>query len=62
MSSASGCHFSRRSVEICRTLLKAGLTDAVDEGLIPRNPAAWVPLSKQRDRVPARCVVRVVAQ
>ena len=43
---ASGGHFSRRSVEICRTVLKAALTDAVDEGLIPRNPAARVPLPK----------------
>jgi hypothetical protein len=46
-SLASGGHFSRRSVEICRTVLKAALTDAVDEGLIPRNPAARVPLPKQ---------------
>jgi hypothetical protein len=44
---ASGGHFSRRSVEICRTVLKAALTDAIDEGLIPRNPAARVPLPKQ---------------
>jgi integrase len=46
-SSASGGHFSRRSVEICRTVLKAALTDAVDEGLITRNPPARVPLPKQ---------------
>ena len=46
-SLASGGHFSCRSVEICRTVLKAALTDAVDEGLIPRNPAARVPLPKQ---------------
>jgi integrase len=44
---ASGGHFSRRSVEIFRTVLKAALTDAVDEGLISRNPAARVPLPKQ---------------
>jgi integrase len=44
---AAGGHFSRRSVEICRTVLKAALTDAVDEGLITRNPAARVPLPRQ---------------
>ena len=38
---------SRRSIEICRTVLKAALADAVDEGLLMRNPAARVPLPRQ---------------
>jgi integrase len=37
---------SRRSVQICRTVLRAALADAVDEGLIPRSPAARVGLPR----------------
>jgi integrase len=37
---------SKRSVQICRTVLRAALADAVDEGLIPRSPAARVPLPR----------------
>lgn len=37
---------SRRSVQICHTVLRAALAEAVDEGLLPRNPAARVGLSR----------------
>lgn len=43
---ASGGVLSRRSVQICRTVLKAALSDAVEEGLLPRNPAARVPMPR----------------
>ena len=39
---ASAGELSRRSVQICRTVLRAALADAVDEGIIPRSPAARV--------------------
>ncbi len=35
---AGGGRLSKRSVQICRTVLRAALTEAVDEGLIPRSP------------------------
>jgi hypothetical protein len=41
---AAGGQLSRRSVQICRTVLRAALAEAVDEGLIPRSPAARVGL------------------
>lgn len=37
----------RRSIEICRTVLRAALSDAVEEGLIRRNPAARVPMPRE---------------
>ena len=43
---AAGGKLSRRSVQICRTVLRAALADAVDEGLIPRSPAARVGLPR----------------
>lgn len=43
---AAGGKLSRRSVQICRTVLRAALAEAVDEGLIPRSPAARVPLPR----------------
>lgn len=43
---ASGGHLSRRSVQICRMVLRAALADAVEEGLIRRSPAARVSLPK----------------
>lgn len=53
---ANGGKLSRRGVQICRTVLRAALADAVAEGLIPRSPAALVALprlvakpSKERD-------------
>ncbi|MCC6438530.1 MAG: site-specific integrase [Acidimicrobiales bacterium] len=39
---AKGGKLSRRSVQLCRTILRAVLTDAVDEGLLRRSPAARV--------------------
>ena len=39
---AAGGRLSKRSVQICRTVLRAALTEAVDEGLISRSPAARV--------------------
>jgi integrase len=43
---ASGGKLSKRSVQICRTVLRAALSEAVDEGLIPRSPAARVGLPR----------------
>ena len=43
---AAGGRLSRRSVQICRTVLRAALSEAVDEGLIPRSPAARVGLPR----------------
>jgi len=43
---ANGGKLSKRSVQICRTVLRAALTEAVDEGLIPRSPAARVGLPR----------------
>ena len=55
---AAGGKLSKRSVQICRTVLRAALAEAVDEGLIPRSPAARVGLPrtvakpvKERDTV-----------
>ena len=43
---AAGGKLSKRSVQICRTVLRAALSEAVDEGLIPRSPAACVALPR----------------
>lgn len=43
---ASGGKLSKRSVQICRTVLRAALSEAVDEGLIQRSPAARVGLPR----------------
>ena len=43
---ASAGALSRRSIEVCRTVLKAALADAVEEGLLRRSPAARVPLPR----------------
>jgi len=43
---AAGGRLSKRSVQICRTVLRAALSEAVDEGLIPRSPAARVGLPR----------------
>lgn len=43
---AAGGKLSKRSVQICRTVLRAALAEAVDEGLIPRSPAARVGLPR----------------
>ena len=43
---ATGGRLSRRSVQICRNVLRAALNEAVDEGLISRSPAARVSLPR----------------
>ncbi len=43
---AAGGRLSKRSVQICRTVLRAALTEAVDEGLISRSSAARVGLPR----------------
>jgi len=43
---AAGGRLSRRSVQICRNVLRAALSEAVDEGLIARSPAARVGLPR----------------
>jgi len=43
---AAGGKLSRRSVQICRTVLRAALSEAVDEGVIPRSPAVRVGLPR----------------
>ena len=43
---------SRRSVQICRTVLRAALAEAVDEGIIPRSPAARVALPRSVAKPP----------
>lgn len=57
---AAGGALSRRSVQICRNVSRAALVDAVDEGLIPRSPAARVGLPRALAKpVKEREVVRV---
>ncbi len=43
---ATAGRLSKRSIQICRTVLRAALSEAVDEGLIPRSPAARVGLPR----------------
>ena len=43
---AAAGRLGRRSISICRTVLKAALNDAVDEQLVRRNPAARVPMPR----------------
>ena len=45
-SLASGGKLSRRSVQLCRTVLRAALAEAVDEGMISTSPAARVGLPR----------------
>lgn len=44
---AAGGVLNKRSITIIRRVLRAALEDALDEGLIRRNPAARVPVPKQ---------------
>jgi integrase len=37
---------SRRGIQVCRTVLRAALEDAVEEGLMRRSPANKVPMPK----------------
>jgi integrase len=43
---AAAGRLSWRSLQICRTVLRAALADAVDEGLLRRSPAARVPMPR----------------
>jgi integrase len=43
---AAAGDLSWRSIQICRTVLRAALADAVDEGLLRRSPAARVPMPR----------------
>lgn len=43
---AGAGQLGRRSIQICRNVLRAALADAVDEGLLPRSPAARVALPR----------------
>ena len=52
-SVAGAGHLSKRSLQICRMVLRAALADAVEEGLVRRSPAARVALP--------RVVVKVAA-
>lgn len=44
---ASAGKLSRRSIQICRNVLRAALADAVDEGLLRRSPAARVAMPRE---------------
>jgi len=51
---AAAGELSRRSIQICRNVLRAALNDAVEEGIIRRSPAARVPMPRvvaKSDRV-----------
>ena len=54
---AAGGQLGRRSIQICRNVLRAALAEAVDEGLIARSPAARVGLP----RVVAKPVIEKAA-
>ena len=43
---------SWRSIQICRTVLRAALADGVEEGLLRRSPAARVPMPRTVAKVP----------
>ena len=43
---AEAGRLSRRSIQICRTVLRAARADAVEEGLLRRSPAARVPMPR----------------
>jgi integrase len=50
---AQGGHLSRRSISVCRTVLRAALADAVEAGDIRRSPAARVPMPRNVVKVRA---------
>jgi integrase len=43
---AAAGRLSRRSIQVCRNVLRAALADAVDEGLLRRSPANRVPMPR----------------
>jgi len=44
---AAAGRLSRRSIQICRNVLRAALADAVDEGLLRRSPATRVAMPRE---------------
>ena len=46
-SIAAAGELSRRSIQVCRNVLRAALADAVEEGLLRRSPGARVPLPRE---------------
>ena len=52
-TSAAAGKLSKRSLQICRMVLRAALADAVEEGLLRRSPATRVALPKLVVRVAA---------
>jgi integrase len=49
---AGAGRLSWRSIQICRTVLRAALADAVEEGLLRRSPAARVPMPRAVAKLP----------
>jgi integrase len=49
---ASAGELSWRSIQICRTVLRAALADAVEDGLLRRSPAARVPMPRSVAKPP----------
>ena len=49
---ATAGQLSWRSIQICRTVLRAVLADAVEEGLLARSPAARVPMPREVAKPP----------
>ena len=49
---ATAGELSWRSIQICRTVLRAALADAVEEGLLRRSPAARVPMPRSVAKPP----------
>ena len=49
---AAAGELSWRSIQICRTVLRAALADAVEEGLLRRSPAARVPMPRSVAKPP----------
>jgi integrase len=49
---AAAGQLSWRSIQICRTVLRAALSDAVEEGLLRRSPAARVPMPREVAKLP----------
>jgi integrase len=51
---ADAGQLSWRSIQICRTVLRAALADAVEEGLLGRSPAARVPMPRAVAKPPKK--------
>ena len=54
---AGAGELSWRSIQICRTVLRAALADAVEEGLLRRSPAARVPMPRTVAKPPKQRAV-----